>query len=172
MTPFPVKATAGNFILFIRPWFVGKGVARLSAVLALAGVTAVPIVAQPAVDVDTKLERLVTDYTRLYTRDSLPRWRELFLPSFTSASTTEDGGISVRRLDEFYAAQERGFSATKKMGERLENVRIERRGRMATVWADFIFWYDDEQRRGRLVLGAILERNEWKFQSLMFSYHE
>jgi hypothetical protein len=162
----------GNFILSIRRWFAGKSVARLTAALALAGVTALPIAAQATPDLDAKVQRLVVDYTRLYTRDSLARWRELFLPTFTSASTTDDGGVSVRRLDEFYAAQERGFSAATRMGERLENVRIERRGRMATVWADFIFWYNDEQRRGRLILMALLNHGEWKFQSLMFSYHD
>jgi hypothetical protein len=161
-----------TFILLISACSVGKSVARLTSVLALGTVTAVSVAAQPAPDLDAKVQRLVVDYTRLYTRDSLPRWRELFLPTFTSASTTDDGGVSVRRLDEFYAAQERGFSAATRMGERLENVRIERRGRMATVWGDFIFWYNDEQRRGRLVLMAMLNHGEWKFQSLMFSYHD
>ena len=140
--------------------------------LAWAAVApAAPAGAQPAPDLDRSLRRLVADYTRLYTRDSLPRWRELFLPTFTAASTTDEGSVSVRGLDEFYGAQERRFRTATRMGERLENVRIERRGRMATVWADFVFWNDDDGRRGRLVLTAILEHERWRFHSLMFSYH-
>jgi hypothetical protein len=57
-----------------------------------------------------------------------------------------------------------------RVGERLENVRIERRGRMATVWADFVYWHDDDGLRGRLVLTAIFQREGWRFHSLMLSY--
>jgi SnoaL-like domain len=140
--------------------------------LGLAWAVVAPISAQPAPDLDRSLQRLVADYTGLYTRESLPRWHELFLPTFTSASTTSDGGVSLRRLEEFYAAQERGFSTAANMGERLENVDIERRGRIATIWADFVYWHDDEGRRGRLVLTAIFAREGWRFHSLMFSYHD
>ncbi len=147
----------------------------MRSILLSLGLACAPVItlsAQPARDLDLTLQRLVNDYTGLYTRDSLPRWRELFLPTFTSASTTADGGVTVRGLDEFYAAQVRGFSTAKKMGERLENVRIERRGRMAIVWADFVYWHDDDTRRGRLVLTAILQNAGWRFHSLMFSYHD
>lgn len=128
--------------------------------------------AQTSPDLDRSLQQLVADYTRLYTRDSLPRWRELFLPTFTSTSTTAEGGVSARSFPEFFAAQERAFASSTRMGERLENVRVDRRGRMATVWADFVFWYDNEERRGRLVLTAIHQREGWRFNSLMFSYHD
>jgi hypothetical protein len=138
----------------------------------LAWAVVMPMSAQPAPDLDRSLQRLVADYTGLYTRDALPRWRALFLPTFISASTTSDGGVSVRPLDEFYVAQERGFSTAANMGERLENVRIERRGRLATIWADFVYWHDDDGRRGRLVLSAIFQREGWRFHSLMFSYHD
>lgn len=140
--------------------------------MALVSAVAMSAESQPASDLDRGLDRLVTDYTRLYTKDSLSRWRELFLPTFTSTSTTADGGVSARALSEFYAAQERAFAEAKRMGERLENVRTERRGRIATVWADFVFWYDADERRGRLVLTAIVDRGVWRFSSLMFSYHE
>jgi TolB protein len=140
--------------------------------LTLLCAGAAPIGAQALPDLDASLRRLVADYTALYTRESLPRWKQLFLPTFTATSTTADGGTLVRTLDEFYSAQERGFSAAKRMGERLENVRIERRGSMATAWADYVYWYDDEERRGRLVLSAVHPREGWRFQSLMFSYHD
>ena len=139
--------------------------------LGFAWAAVSPLGAQVS-SLDSSLHRHVADYTRLYTRDSLPKWRELFLPTFTSASTRADSGVSVRRLDEFYAAQERGFATATRMGERLENVRIERRGRMATVWADFVYWSDDDGRRGRLVLTAIFQREGWRFHSLMFSYYD
>jgi hypothetical protein len=128
--------------------------------------------AQGPQDLDKSLARLVDDYIRLYTRDSLPTWRRLFLPTFTAASTTADSGVTVRSLDEFYGAQERGFAGAKRMGERLENVKTERRGRMATIWADFVYWHDADERRGRLVLSAIFSKEGWRFHSLMFSYHD
>lgn len=140
--------------------------------LGLAWAAVVPLSAQSAADLDRSLHRLVADYTGLYTRDSLPKWRELFLPTFTAASTRADSSVSVRGLAEFYAAQERSFTTATKMGERLENLRVERRGRMATVWADFVYWHDDDGRRGRLVLTAIFQREGWRFHSLMFSYHD
>ena len=129
-----------------------------------------PAVGQDVGDLDRSLERLVADYIDLYTKETLPQWRSLFRPTFTVASTTAEGGVSSRGLDQFYAAQERGFGASKRMGERLENVRVERRGRIASVWADFVFWQNDETSRGRLVLLAIHQREGWRFHSLMFSY--
>jgi hypothetical protein len=78
----------------------------------------------------------------------------------------------VRRLDEFYAIQERGFATATRVGERLENVRIERHGRMATVWADFVYWHDDNGLRGRLILTAIFRREGWRYHSLMLSYYD
>jgi len=144
----------------------------LLVVLGLACTSCNGVQAQPVAELDRSLQRLVADYTGLYTRESLPRWRELFLPTFTSASIAVDSTVSLRRLDEFYAAQERAFGSAKRMGERLEDVRIDRRGRLATVWADFVYWYDDSERRGRLVLTAINQRDGWRFASLMFSYYD
>lgn len=123
-----------------------------------------------ATDLDRSLERLVTDYTRLYTKESFAEWRALFLPTFTSTSTTADGGTSVRSLEAFLAAQERGFREAQRMGERLEKVRIDRRGRIAMVAADFEYWNNDATRRGTLVLAAVHVREGWRFQSLVFSY--
>jgi hypothetical protein len=125
-----------------------------------------------AADLDRSLQLLVDDYTRLYTRDSLARWRQLFLPNFTVASVAADSSVTVRHYGDFIAAQERGFNTGRNVGERLENVRIERRGRLATVWADFVYWHDDAGRRGKLVLMAVHQRGEWRFHSLMFSYYD
>lgn len=132
---------------------------------------ATPAAAQ-STDLDRSLHQLVDDYTRLYTRDSLARWRGLFLPNFTVASVAADSSVTVRHYGDFVAAQERGFNTGRNVGERLENVRIERRGRLATVWADFVYWHDDAGRRGKLVLMAVHQRGEWRFHSLMFSYYD
>ena len=121
-------------------------------------------------ELDRSLKKLVADYIDLYTKDALPRWRSLFLPSFSVASTTADGGVSVRTLEQFYGAQERGFANSKSMGEKLENVRIDRRGRLASVWADFVFQQDADSSRGQLVLLAVHGKDGWRFHSLMFAY--
>lgn len=127
---------------------------------------------QQGTDLDRGLARLVNDYTALYRQATFDQWRGLFLPSFTAGSTTADGGRSTRTLEQFLTAQERGFGQSRQMGERLENVRIERRGRLASVWADFVFWQDADTTRGRLVLLAIADQSGWRFQSLLFSYHD
>lgn len=145
---------------------------RWALAVGLSLALAAPATAQDAGELDRSLDQLVADYIGLYTKETLPRWRTLFLPTFSVASTTAEGGVSTRGLEQFYAAQERGFATSRSMGERLENVRVERRGRMASVWADFVFWQDGETSRGRLVLLAIHQREGWRFHSLMFSYHD
>lgn len=62
-----------------------------TVLLVLGLVLAAPAGAQSASELDRSVERLVADYTGLYSRDSLPRWRSLFLPTFTAASTTAEG---------------------------------------------------------------------------------
>lgn len=145
---------------------------RWALAVGLSLALAAPATAQDAGALDRSLDQLVADYIGLYTKETLPRWRTLFLPTFSVASTTAEGGVSTRGLEQFYAAQERGFATSRSMGERLESVRVERRGRMASVWADFVFWQDGETSRGRLVLLAIHQREGWRFHSLMFSYHD
>lgn len=122
-------------------------------------------------ELDRGLERLVADYIDLYRPDRLAEWKALFLPTFTVASTGDGGTALVRTLDQFFGAQERGFAKSRDMGERLENVRIHRQGRLATILADFVFWQDGETTRGRLTLHAIAGTDGWRFHSLMFTYH-
>ena len=141
------------------------------AALALLLAAGVPAAEAQEPDLDAGLRRLVADYIDLYRRDRLPEWKALFLPTFAVASTTDSGGASVRKLDQFFAAQERGFSQSREMGERLENIRIHRQGRLGTVLADFVFWQDGETTRGRLTLHAIAGTDGWRFHSLMFTYH-
>lgn len=138
-----------------------------SLALALAlGVTT------PAPASEANLKRIVADYVGLYRRDSLPQWRALFLPSFTVASTNADGSVRLRNLDEFYAAQERYLASGRAIEEKLENVAIERKGRLASVWADFVLTDQGETSRGKLCLSLIEERGSWRIQSLVFAYDD
>lgn len=140
--------------------------------ISVLAVVAAPTAHGQAPDLDRGLHRLVDAYISLYRPDRLAEWRGLFAPTFSVTSTTADGGLSVRGLDAFFQAQERGFARSKEMGERLENVKIERRGRLASVWADFIFWQDGTTSRGKLVLLAAADGGGWRFHSLMFTYEE
>jgi hypothetical protein len=117
------------------------------------------------------LEKVVADYVGLYRRDTLSEWKTLFLPSFTVASTQEDGGVRTRTFEEFFEAQKRYFESGREIREVLENVRIDRQGRLASVWADFVLTDDGAERRGKLVLLLIEEAGHFKIHSLMFSYY-
>ncbi len=130
------------------------------------------LAAQPAEGPDTTLRRIVADYVGLYRQESLPEWRQLFLESFSVASTNADGSVRLRSLDEFYLAQERYLSSGRAIREVLENVRIERRGRLATAWADFVLTDNDVTSRGKLCLLLIAERGRWRIQSLVFAYDD
>jgi len=132
-----------------------------------------PLAAKPAAAqaTDESLRRVVADYVGLYRRETLEDWRKLFLSSFSVASTTAEGGLNLRSLDEFYLAQKRYLDSGRPIQETLENVRIDRQGRLASVWADFVLNDSGEERRGKLVLLLIEERGAFKIHSLIFSYH-
>lgn len=129
-------------------------------------------VAPPPPESEAKLRRVVADYVGLYRRDTLAQWRTLFLPSFTVASANADGSIRLRGLEEFYAAQERYLASGRAIKEELENLAVERKGRLASVWADFVLTDEGEKSRGKLVLLLIQEKGDWKIHSLMFAYDE
>jgi hypothetical protein len=62
--------------------------------------------ASPApVATDEALRRTVADYVGLYKRETLDRWRDLFLPTFTATHTRADGTVRVRTLEEFFTSQ-------------------------------------------------------------------
>ena len=138
--------------------------------LALA-VVVLQAASPPPAASDAALRRAVADYVGLYTHATLDRWRMLFLPTFTATSTRPDGTVKVRTLDEFFTAQRQYLASGKSIKEELEDVRIERRGKLASVWADFVLTEEAEKSRGKLVLLLVADRGEWKIQSLMFSYH-
>jgi hypothetical protein len=143
--------------------------ARSSRAPELASATAIDARGEP----DPQLRRLVADYTGLWRRETLPQWEQLFLPAFTVASTNADGTITVRTREEFFAAQRRYHECVTGLREDLENVRVEQQGRLASVWADYVVTEGPggATRRGRLVLLAIRDRGQFRFHSLIFSYH-
>lgn len=118
---------------------------------------------------DARLKRAVADYVGLYRRDSLDAWEKLFLSSFTAANTRADGGTSMRTRDEFLASQRR-YHERNDVTEELENVRMERHGRLASVWADFIVNENGRRSRGKLVLLAMEDAGQFRFHALMFAY--
>jgi hypothetical protein len=119
---------------------------------------------------DDDLKRVVADYVGLYRKDTLEAWRQLFLPGFSAASTRPDGSVLVRNLDEFHGAQKKYLDSGRAIREELENVRTERHGRLASVWADFVLTEEGEKSRGRLVLTLIEAEGRFRIHSLMFSY--
>ncbi len=140
-----------------------------AASLALATHEA-PAAAQVVATDTAAVRAVVADYVGFYRKDALERWRELFLPTFTSTSANRDGTVTVRTLDEFYGAQARGFATATSMSETLENVVVTRTGRLATAWADFVFHQNGTSRRGRLALTLIEADGRWKIAGLLFSY--
>jgi hypothetical protein len=120
--------------------------------------------------IDRDLQALLADYIGLYRRDTLERWRTLFLPSFVASATQDDGSVASWTLDSFYERQQRSFATGKPISEVLHDVVAERDGPLASVRSRFV-WTDGEvTRNGRLMLLAIVERDRLRIQSLLFSY--
>ena len=149
------------------PFQLLLGNRHFSIAVFLTCLLASPLYAQQP---DSSLSAIVRDYTALYTRETFDRWTRLFGPGFTSANTNPTGGITIRTLSQFLEAQRQGFARAKEMRETLENVRIEQRGKLASIWSDFTFHYDGTPSKGKLVLLAIADSLGWKFHSLMFAY--
>ena len=116
------------------------------------------------------VQRVLDDYIGLYTKERLPEWKALFLPSFTASYTNADGSVSTRTLDEFYESQRAGF-ARAPMTETLHDVRITREGRLAHVFAGFDFTSGGNTRRGQLMLLMIEAQGQFRIAALTFSYH-
>ena len=116
------------------------------------------------------VRRVVDDYIGLYRKDSLPKWKALFLPGFTASYTNDDGSVTTRTLDDFYERQ-RGAFERGPVSERLENVRIDHVGRLAHVFADFYFTSGGVERHGQLMLQMVEVKREFKIAGLAFTYH-
>jgi hypothetical protein len=118
---------------------------------------------------DAAVQRVLDAYIGLYRKDTLERWKGLFLPGFTASYTNDDGSVTTRSLDEFYERQRKAFAAGE-VSETLQNVRIQRSGRLAHVSADFRFTSRGTTRPGRLMLLLIEQRGELKIAALTFTY--
>jgi len=119
---------------------------------------------------DADVTALLDDYIGLYARDTLPRWRELFLPGFVATAPNDDGTVTTWGRDEFYERQRAAFATGKPIGEFLENTRVERTGKLACVRSDFVWTDGAVARRGRLMLLLVDERGRLRVQALTFSY--
>jgi len=154
---------------------MSSSVARCAVIAMLAIASTSPlgrasVRAQSAAAGDAAVQRVLDDYIGLYRKDTLERWKTLFLPSFTATYTNADGSVSSRTLDQFYEAQRSGFAAGE-MSETLHNVRIERVGHLAHASADFRFTSRGAGRDGKLMLLMIEEKGQLRIAALAFSYH-
>jgi hypothetical protein len=140
------------------------------AVLAGAGVGFTRAVNQQSSADTAGVQRVVDDYIGLYRRDRLEAWKALFVPGFAATYTNDDGSVTTRSLEDFYERQRAGFERGA-MSETLDNVRIQRAGRLAHVFADFTFTSGNTTRPGRLMLLVIAVKGEWKIAALTFTYH-
>ena len=125
---------------------------------------------QAASHTEVDVQRLLDDYIGLYRKDTLERWKALFLPGFTATYTTDDGSVTTRNLEQFYERQRAAFAAGD-VSETLHNVRIHRSGRLAHAFADFRFTARGSTRPGRLMLLIIEEKGELRIAALTFTYH-
>lgn len=140
------------------------------AVVALVATPSGFVQTAPASAEVAPVKRVVDDYIGLYTKERLPEWKALFLPSFTATYTNADGTVSVRTLEEFYESQRAGF-AKSEMSETLHDLRITRDGRLAHAFAGFDFTSGGSTRRGQLMLLLIESKGQFRIAALTFSYH-
>jgi hypothetical protein len=116
--------------------------------------------------VDELLERFIG----WYARDTLPRWRGLFLPAFTAASPNADGSVTTWTLDQFYERQRQLFATGKPVRETLLNTETRRVGALAWVRSDYLWTDGDVERPGHLMMLLVAGASDLKIQSLAFSY--
>jgi len=116
------------------------------------------------------LQKTVDDYIALYRKETLDQWKALFHPSVVVAFPAEDGGITIRNLEEFFKRQKNYFSTRKSISERLERVQIFEGRRLARVVADFVFIDEGEERPGKLGLHLVENKEGWKIVAVLFSY--
>ena len=119
---------------------------------------------------DTALQRVIDDYIKLYTKDTLIEWKKLFHPSVMVFFPGDEGTVTVRNLDEFFERQQNYFTKRKSISERLENLQIYEGRRVARVVADFIFIDEGVEKAGKLGLHLVQGNDGWKIVSVLFSY--
>ena len=145
-------------------------VAVLTITLFVLGIGMASHEGSSSENADPELARILADYTRLYTRETLPEWRTLFHSAASIANLGSDGAINVRTLDTFYSAQENYFATGRRINERLKDVAIAPGKNMARVTADFVFRDEGEERRGKLGIHLLRQGQGWKIVGIVFSY--
>jgi len=119
---------------------------------------------------DAGLRRLLEDYVGLYRADRLADWKRLLHERVSVADPRPDGTIRFRGLEEFFGTQQGFFASGRRIGERLEEVRVAEGRRIARVTANFVFVDEGEERRGRLGLQVVEEAGTWRIVAIVFSY--
>lgn len=119
---------------------------------------------------DPQLSAFLRDYIDLYSRATLARWQDLFLPGATAASANADGSVTTWSREAFFDRQRATFATGKPIREALEDTHSARTGRLASVRSDFVWTDGETTRRGRLMLLLIDERGKLLIQGLTFSY--
>jgi hypothetical protein len=121
---------------------------------------------------DPEVRRLIEDYVSLYRADRLDDWAKLLDEGLSVADPRPDGSVRLRDKAAFLATQ-RGFFATgRRIGERLEGVRVDEGRRIARVSAAFVFVDEGEERRGRLGLHLAGAASGWRVVAILFSYDQ
>ena len=139
-----------------------------------AGLLAGPAAADQPVPGETRAEidAVIADYVGLYAGATLDRWKRLFHPAVSVSFPAADGSINVRNLEEFFQRQKNYFATGRRIGERLENVRVEEGRRIARVTADFVFMDEGKESRGRLGLHLARDKDGFKIVAVLFSYDQ
>ena len=120
--------------------------------LVALGLLSALVVSAPTPTPATDLDKVAADDVGLYRRETLPEWKKLFLPHFTVASTREDGTAGERTLEEFSRPSGAISRAAATSAKSSKNVRIERNGKLASVWVDFVLTDRPEDAAAKLVL--------------------
>jgi SnoaL-like protein len=151
-----------------------KRPARFATLALLSALTAAPAPGLPgaaAAGTDPEVGALLRDYIGLYGRDTLDAWRGLFHPAFVAAYTNDDGTTTSRNLDEFVARQKNYFATGRTIREDLADVQVDRQGRLASVRAAFTLHDGPTEKKGRLMMLLIHDKDRFVIQSLVFTYH-
>jgi SnoaL-like domain len=119
---------------------------------------------------DPDLRRLLQDYVGLYRADRLDGWAALLNGGLSVADPRPDGSIRIRDKTAFLATQRGYFASGRRIGERLESVRVEEGRNIARLSADFVFVDEGEERRGRLGLHLAKAADGWTIVAILFSY--
>jgi hypothetical protein len=119
---------------------------------------------------DAALRRLLEDYVGLYRADRLSDWKKLLHQRVSVADPRPDGTIRFRGLEDFFTTQQGFFASGRRIGERLEEIRVEEGRRIARVSARFVFVDEGEERPGRLGLHLVEEGGTWRIVAIVFSY--